>query len=191
MIKKVLALMLVLSSVFLCGCDNSKRIDKAVIIECIIVDKSNYKFIYISDEEKSETVKIEEESLEKALKTLKTEHKPEIVLSKLELIAFAENVDSEKYYSALQYIKNNYAVSPSVYTAVCSNEIIKSLDKAETVEKSTEQIMLLENKERDVSSTLLKMNNNLSKSKKSLLYLPYIRDNNGTAVEKVEIMIKK
>ena len=55
MIKKVLALMLVLSSVFLCGCDNSKRIDKAVIIECIIVDKSDYKFIYISDEEKSET----------------------------------------------------------------------------------------------------------------------------------------
>ncbi|MFR7671855.1 hypothetical protein [Ruminococcus sp.] len=52
--------MLVLSSVFLCGCDNSKRIDKAVIIECIIVDKSDYKFIYISDEEKSETVKIEE-----------------------------------------------------------------------------------------------------------------------------------
>lgn len=52
MIKKVLALMLVLSSVFLCGCDNSKRIDKAVIIECIIVDKSDYKFIYISDEEK-------------------------------------------------------------------------------------------------------------------------------------------
>ena len=43
MIKKVLALMLVLSSVFLCGCDNSKRIDKAVIIECIIVDKSDYK----------------------------------------------------------------------------------------------------------------------------------------------------
>ena len=53
MIKKVLALMLVLSSVLLCGCDNSKRIDKAVIIECIIVDKSDYKFIYISDEEKS------------------------------------------------------------------------------------------------------------------------------------------
>ena len=51
MIKKVLALMLVLSSVFLCGCDNSKRIDKAVIIECIIVDKSDYKFIYISDKE--------------------------------------------------------------------------------------------------------------------------------------------
>ena len=49
MIKKVLALMLVLSSVFLCGCDNSKRIDKAVIIECIIVDKSDYKFIYILD----------------------------------------------------------------------------------------------------------------------------------------------
>ena len=69
MIKKVLALMLVLSSVFLCGCDNSKRIDKAVIIECIIVDKSDYKFIYISDEEKSETVKIEEKSLEKALKS--------------------------------------------------------------------------------------------------------------------------
>ena len=52
MIKKVLALMLVLSSAFLCGCDNSKRIDKAVIIECIIVDKSDYKFIYISDEVK-------------------------------------------------------------------------------------------------------------------------------------------
>ena len=165
MIKKVLALMLVLSSVLLCGCDNSKRIDKAVIIECIIVDKSDYKFIYISDEEKSETVKIEEESLEKALKTLKNEHKPEIVLSKLELIAFAENVDSEKYYSALQYIKNNYAVSPSV--------------------------MILEKKDTDISSTLLKMNNNLNKSKKSLLYLPHISKNNGVTGEKVEIMIKK
>ena len=30
MIKKVLTLMLALSSVFLCGCDNSKRIDKAL-----------------------------------------------------------------------------------------------------------------------------------------------------------------
>ena len=184
MIKKVLALMLVLSSVFLCGCDNSKRIDKAVIIECIIVDKSDYKFIYISDEEKSETVKIEEESLEKALKTLKTEHKPEIVLSKLELIAFAENVDSEKYYSALQYIKNNYAVSPSVYTAVCSNDILKLLDEPKTLEKCTEQIMILEKKDTDISSTLLKMNNNLNKSKKSLLYLPHISKNNGVTGEK-------
>ena len=190
MIKKVLALMLVLSSAFLCGCDNSKRIDKAVIIECIIVDKSDYKFIYISDEEKSETVKIEEESLEKALKTLKNEHKPEIVLSKLELIAFAENVDSEKYYSALQYIKNNYAVSPSVYTAVCSNDILKLLDEPKTLEKCTEQIMILE-KNPDISSTLLKMNNNLNKSKKSLLYLPHISKNNGVTSEKVEIMIKK
>lgn len=50
--------MLVLSSVFLCGCDNSKRIDKAVIIECIIVDKSDYKFIYISDEEKVKLSKL-------------------------------------------------------------------------------------------------------------------------------------
>ena len=183
--------MLVLSSAFLCGCDNSKRIDKAVIIECIIVDKSDYKFIYISDEEKSETVKIEEESLEKALKTLKNEHKPEIVLSKLELIAFAENVDSEKYYSALQYIKNNYAVSPSVYTAVCSNDILKLLDEPKTLEKCTEQIMILEKKDTDISSTLLKMNNNLNKSKKSLLYLPHISKNNGVTSEKVEIMIKK
>ena len=125
---------------FLCGCDNSKRIDKAVIIECIIVDKSDYKILFIFlMKKKSETVKIEEESLEKALKTLKTEHKPEIVLSKLELIAFAENVDSEKYYSALQYIKNNYAVSPSVYTAVCSNDILKLLDEPKTLEKCTEQ----------------------------------------------------
>lgn len=191
MVKKVLALMLVLSSVFLCGCDNSKRIDKAVIIECIIVDISDYKFIYISDEEKSETVKIEEESLEKALKTLKNEHKPEIVLSKLELIAFAENVDSEKYYSSLQYIKNNYAVSPSVYTAVCSNDILKLLDEPKTLEKCTEQIMILEKKDTDISSTLLKMNNNLNKSKKSLLYLPHISKNNGVTGEKVEIMIKK
>ena len=37
MIKKVLALMLVLSSAFLCGCDNSKRIDKAVIIELSLI----------------------------------------------------------------------------------------------------------------------------------------------------------
>ena len=154
MIKKVLALMLALSSVFLCGCDNSKRIDKAVIIECIIVDKSDYKFIYISDEEKSETV-------------------------------------SEKYYSALQYIKNNYAVSPSVYTAVCSNDILKLLEEPKTLEKCTEQIMILEKKDTDISSTLLKMNNNLNKSKKSLLYLPHISKNNGVTGEKVEIMIKK
>lgn len=191
MIKKIVLVVLAVGSVFLCGCDNSKRIDKAILIDCIVVTKNDYTFVCISDEEKNELITIKEESLEKALKALESEHNPEVVLSKLELIAFAENTESEKYYSTLQQIKNNYAVSPSVYTAVCSNEIIKSLDKAETVEKSTEQIMLFENKERDVSSTLLKMNNNLSKSKKSLIYLPYIRDNNGTAVEKVEIMIKK
>lgn len=68
MIKKVLALMLVLSSVFLCGCDNSKRIDKAVIIECIIVDKSDYKFIYISDEEKVKLSKSKKRALKKRSK---------------------------------------------------------------------------------------------------------------------------
>lgn len=68
MIKKVLALMLVLSSAFLCGCDNSKRIDKAVIIECIIVDKSDYKFIYISDEEKVKLSKSKKKALKKRSK---------------------------------------------------------------------------------------------------------------------------
>lgn len=68
MIKKVLALMLVLSSVLLCGCDNSKRIDKAVIIECIIVDKSDYKFIYISDEEKVKLSKLKKKALKKRSK---------------------------------------------------------------------------------------------------------------------------
>ena len=135
--------------------------------------------------------KSKKKALKKRSKLLKTEHKPEIVLSKLELIAFAENVDSEKYYSALQYIKNNYAVSPSVYTAVCSNDILKLLDEPKTLEKCTEQIMILEKKDTDISSTLLKMNNNLNKSKKSLLYLPHISKNNGVTGEKVEIMIKK
>ena len=92
---------------------------------------------------------------------------------------------------ALQYIKNNYAVSPSVYTAVCSNDILKLLDEPKTLEKCTEQIMILEKKDTDISSTLLKMNNNLNKSKKSLLYLPHISKNNGVTGEKVEIMIKK
>jgi UDP-N-acetylenolpyruvoylglucosamine reductase len=86
---------------------------------------------------------------------------------------------------------NNYAVSPSVYTAVCSNDILKLLDEPKTLEKCTEQIMILEKKDTDISSTLLKMNNNLNKSKKSLLYLPHISKNNGVTGEKVEIMIKK
>lgn len=51
--------------------------------------------------------------------------------------------------------------------------------------------MILEKKDTDISSTLLKMNNNLNKSKKSLLYLPHISKNNGVTGEKVEIMIKK
>lgn len=46
-------------------------------------------------------------------------------------------------------------------------------------------------KDTDISSTLLKMHNNLNKSKKSLLYLPHISKNNGVTGEKVEIMIKK
>lgn len=189
--KKAVLVLLVLCSMFLCGCDNSKRIDKAVIIESIVVNKGSYKFFYISDEGKSESVRIEADSLERALKNLKTEHKPEVVLSKLELIAFAENIDNEKYYAVLQDIKNNYSVSPSVYTAVCSNEILRLLDEPDTLEKCKEQIMLLEKKDKDISSTLLKMNNNLSKSKKSLLYFPHISSNDGITGEKVEIMIKK
>lgn len=191
MIKKLILLLIAVGSVFLCGCDNSKRIDKAVIIDCIIVGENDYTFIYYSDEEKCESVKVKENSLEKALIILKNEHKPDVVLSKLELIAFAENADSRKYYSVLENIKNNYAVSPSVYTAVCSREILSSLDDMKMLEKCSEQIMLLEKKDRDVSSTLLKMNNNLNKSKKSLLYFPYISNNNGVTGEKIEIVIKK
>lgn len=191
MIKKAVLVLLSVCSVFLCGCDNSKRIDKAVIVECIAVRENEYSFIYLSQEDKSELVKIQADSIEKATNILKTEHKPEIVLSKLELIAFSKNTDSTKLYDTMQYMRNNYSVSPSVYTAVCSNEILKSLDNPQTLEKCREQIMLLENKDNDISSTLLKMNNNLEKSKKSLLYFPYISINNEIKGEKIEILIKK
>ena len=191
MFKKAILLLLSVSSVFLCACDNSKRIDKALIVECIVVNENEYSFIYLAEEDRSESVKIRAESLEKALNTLKNERKPEVVLSKLELIAFSENSASDAFYSTLKYIKNNYSVSPSVYTAVCSDEVIKSLDKPSTLEKCTEQIMLLEKKDADISSTLLKMNNNLGKSKKSLLYFPHISSNDGITGEKIEIMIKK
>lgn len=191
MFKKAILLLLSVCSIFLCACDNSKRIDKALIVECIVVDENKYSFIYLAEEDRSESVKIRAESLEKALNTLKNERKPEVVLSKLELIAFSENSDSEKFYITLKYLRNNYSVSPSVYTAVCSDEVIKSLDKPSTLEKCTEQIMLLEKKDADISSTLLKMNNNIGKSKKSLLYLPHISSNDGITGEKIEIMIKK
>lgn len=191
MFKKAILLLLSVCSIFLCGCDNSKRIDNALIVECVVVDENKYSFIYLAEEDRSESVKIRAESLEKALNTLKNERKPEVVLSKLELIAFSENSGSEKFYSTLKYVRNNYSVSPSVYTAVCSDEVIKSLDKPSTLEKCTEQIMLLEKKDTDISSTLLKMNNNLVKSKKSLLYFPHISSNDGITGEKIEIMIKK
>ena len=191
MFKKAILLFLSVCSIFLCGCDNSKRIDKALIVECIVVDENEYSFIYLAEEDRSESVKIRAESLEKALNTLKNERKPEVVLSKLELIAFSENSASDAFYNTLKYIKNNYSVSPSVYTAVCSDEVIKSLDKPSALEKCTEQIMLLEKKDADISSTLLKMNNNLGKSKKSLLYFPHISSNDGITGEKIEIMIKK
>lgn len=191
MFKKAILLLLSVCSISLCGCDNSKRIDKALIVECIVVDENEYSFIYLAEEDRSESVKIRAESIEKALNTLKNERKPEVVLSKLELIAFSENSGSDAYYNTLKYVRNNYSVSPSVYTAVCSDEVIKSLDKPGTLEKCTEQIMLLEKKDADISSTLLKMNNNLVKSKKSLLYFPHISSNDGITGEKIEIMIKK
>ncbi|MGN0499955.1 MAG: hypothetical protein ACI4HK_02285 [Ruminococcus sp.] len=191
MFKKAILLLLSAWSIFLCGCDNSKRIDKALIVECIVVDENEYSFIYLAEEDRSDSVKIRAESLEKALNTLKNERKPEVVLSKLELIAFSENSASDKFYSTLKYVRCNYSVSPSVYTAVCSDEVIKLLDKPVTLEKCTEQIMLLEKKDADISSTLLKMNNNLGKSKKSLLYFPHISSNDGITGEKFEIMIKK
>lgn len=191
MLKKVILSVFIVCSAFLCGCDNSKRIDKAVIVESIAVRENDYTFIYIADEEKSDSVTIQAESFEKALKILKTEQKPEVLLSKLELVAFEKDTDSKKIYNTMQNLKNIYSVSPSVYTAVCSKEVFDKLDEEEYFTKCIEQIMILENNESDVSSTLLKMNNNLSKSKKSLLYLPYISSNDGISGKKIEILIKK
>ncbi len=191
MVKKSVLILLVLSCALLCGCDNSKRIDKAIIVECIAVGSSDYKFIYISQEEKSESVTIKAESLENALSVLKTEHKSEVVISNLGLLAFAKNTPSSKIYEAVNRIKNDYSVSPSVYTAICSDEIIDNLENPKLIDNCYEQIMLLEKKETDVSSTLLKLHNNLNKYAKGLIYLPNISSNDGIKGEKIEIMIKK
>ena len=51
MIKKIVLVVLAVGSAFLCGCDNSKRIDKAILIDCIVVTKNDYTFVCISDEE--------------------------------------------------------------------------------------------------------------------------------------------
>lgn len=191
MLKKIILSIFIVCTAFLCGCDNSKRIDKAVIVESIAVSENEYTFICISDEEKNDKVTIQAESLDKSLKILKNEQKPDVVLSKLEFVAFEKDINSQKMYTTMQNLKNIYSVSPSVYTAVCSKAVIDKLNEEDHFTKCIEQIMILENYERDVSSTLLKMNNNLNKSKKSVVYLPYISSNDGFSGEKIEILIKK
>lgn len=176
--KKICILLLSLSLCLFTGCQNSRQIESAAIIENVSVDLDGndtvYTFYRLSDHEKPWGVSVKADSFEKAGELAEREYIPNMSLAKLELLMINEKISREAIKRDIEYIATNSSFSPIAYVTLCDKKTMKMLDSdSEVQDIIEEQLILLKNEKTEACINYLSVFNSFER-KGEEFYVPLI-----------------
>lgn len=188
MFKKILLVILPVISIVITGCNYEKQIDTASLAETITVTKKNESYVYtfylIDSEEDVNRVSVNANSLKQAVAVAENYFIPNLSLSKLELFLFSESSYTEAIESDISYISTQYNLSPLVFTAVCNEQTLDYMEKTKDAPKQIEEhILLLKNKESNISENCLSVFNHLASKETDDFIIPHIISNEELKAE--------
>lgn len=185
-------ILLLTSAVFLLtGCTNSKPIDKASIAESVTLDKNEYTFYILSSEEIPEGIKIKAKSFKNACELAKRKYIPDLSLAKLDLFIINEKIYNDVMKEDIEYISTQPFFSPKLYVTLSDINTIKGMkEDKEQGEKIKEQIILLKNKEDDLSTNCLSIYNNIVYKSTNEFKATYITTKDEMRADTKKITIK-
>ncbi len=159
-----------LSAVMLSGCQSSRKIETAQIIENVTISERNgqtlYTFYILSSADTPLKTEIPAGSFEQACELAQNQYIPNISLSKLELLMIEEHLIDRVLKTDIEYISTQPSFSPSAFVALCDSKTIdKFSESTREQDLIEEQLILLKKNNPDVSINYLSVFNHFESEK--------------------------
>ena len=184
------------SALLLTGCNTSRRIETAAIIENVSVNRQDGEIIYtfyrLTDDEKPWGVDVRADSLEEACALAGESYIPHFSLAKLELLMIDEDVYEEVMESDIDFISTRPSFSPIAYVTLCDDKTMESFRENNRAQRVIEeQLILLKNHNPDVSINYLSIFNQFAREGEESFTVPFVSSEKELKVSEFEIRRKK
>lgn len=196
MTKKIILIILCLTSILFFGCSSSKQVDKASIAETVTVGEKDgkicYTFYLLSSSDTPVFTSVFADSFEQACAKAKKEYVPNLSFSKLELFITEERIMDKTMKSDIKYISEKPYFSPLMYVTLCDENLPEKFTKDKKLpEKSEEHIILLKTNNKDLSLNSLSIFNNFYSDSNKEFSVSYINSDKEIKAETLKINAKK
>lgn len=196
MTKNIILIFLCISSIFFTGCSSSKQVDKASIAETVTAGEKDgkicYTFYLLSSSDTPVFSSVFADSFEQACTKAKSEYIPNLSLSKLELFITEERIADKTLKSDIKYISEKSYFSPLMYVTLCDENLAeKFVNDKKLPEQVEEHIILIKNKNNDISLNSLSIFNNFFSGTNKEFSVSYINSKEEIKAETININAEK
>ena len=198
MAKKIILILLCITSILFTGCSNSKQVDKASIAETVTVGEKDgkicYTFYLLSSSDTPVFTSVFADSFEQACSKAKSRIRrtPVCNLTKLELFITEERIMDKTLKNDIRYISEKPYFSPLMYVTLCDENLLeKFANDKKLPEKAEEHIILLKNNNKDISLNSLSIFNNFYSDSYKEFSVSYINSDKEIKAETLKIYAEK
>ena len=161
------------------GCQSSRKIETASIIENVSFSEDNgqiyYTFYVLSSGDKPKGIRIPSDSFKSACLLAEKEYIPNLSLSKLELLMIEDSVLEYTLRSDIEYISAQPFFSPVAYVTLCDKKTIEKFDENNAEQDLIEeQLILLKNNNPEVCIDYLSVFNHFASDRISDFTVGYV-----------------
>ena len=161
------------------GCQNSRKIETASIIENVSISEDNgqiyYTFYVLSSGDKPKGIRLPSDSFESACLLAEKEYIPNLSLSKLELLMIEDSVLEYTLKNDIEYISAQPFFSPVAYVTLCDKKTIEKFDENNAEQDLIEeQLILLKNNNPEVCIDYLSVFNHFASDRISDFTVGYV-----------------
>lgn len=196
MTKKIIFIFLCILSVLFTGCSSSKQVDKASIAETVTAGEKDgricYTFYLLSSSDTPVFTSVFADSFEQACTKAKSDYIPNLSLSKLELFITEERIADNTLKTDIKYISENPYFSPLMYVTLCDENLAeKFVNDKKLPEQVEEYIILLKNKNNEISLNSLSIFNNFYSDTNKEFSVSYINSEKEIKAETIKFNAEK
>ena len=161
------------------GCQSSRKIETASIIENVSISEDNgqiyYTFYVLSSVDKPKGIRIPSDSFKSACLLAEKEYIPNLSLSKLELLMIEDSVLEYTLKNDIEYISAQPFFSPVAYVTLCDKKTIEKFDENNAEQDLIEeQLILLKNNNPEVCIDYLSVFNHFASDRISDFTVGYV-----------------
>lgn len=190
---KLCIIIICLNALLLTGCQSSRKIETASIVENVSISEENgsicYTFYVLSSSDKPRGYKITADSFKKARELAENKYIPNMSLSKLELLMIEDSLIDRALKTDIEYISTQSSFSPTAFVMLCDrktlDEFADKTDKQDLIEK---QLVLLKKNNPEICINYLSVFNRFESDKIKEFTVGYVTCKNELKISEKKLV---